>query len=390
MSFWTNASPDAGQRAPSWHSELSWVSLCVTLQWGYLAIGAHLHLISLSSMAILALGLTQLFLQGSFLLLYKLGLVKSFPMDLVFLVHLILTGTLMLFAAHLGQPHAFELSLFYIPLVVVGYNVTRITSKMVVALFGSLGYLTLLVMFHIPTLHDANFLAQAIMPLWSWFSYFALATITFFVACLCAHLYRKAESKSQQLFEALRMIRRMTVKDELTGLYNQRYMIEQIEKQKDIADRGDYCFVVAALAIDQLEEVLEAHGESAANEVMQTVAKMLSGHVRNLDFCARWEGSTFVILLINTWADRTKAVFERIGQSVSDRSFYSIGVDQQITVSIGITQYVCTESWENVVQRAENALSIAQEKGPRSIETLLPTTRRVELVRDRENRLTPL
>lgn len=390
MTFWTNASPDAGQRAPSWHSELSWVSLCVTLQWGYLAFGAHLNLIVLSWAIILGLGLAQLFLQGSFLLFYKLGLLKAFALDLVFLVHLILTGTLMLLAAHLGQPQAFELSLFYIPLVVVGYNVTRITSKIVVALFGSLGYLTLLVMFHVPTLHDTNFLAQVVMPLWSWFSFFALTVMVFLVACLCAHLYRTAESKSQQLFEALRMIRRMTVKDELTGLFNQRYMIEQMEKQKDIADRGDYCFVVAALAIDQIQEVLESHSESAANEVMQTVATTLSGHVRNLDFCARWEDSTFIILLINTCVDRTKAVFERISQSVEDRSFYSIGVDQQITVSIGITQYMCTESWESLVQRAENALSIAQEKGPCTIESLLPTTRRVELVRDRENRLTPL
>lgn len=390
MAFWTNASPGAGERAPSWHSELSWVSLCVTLQWGYLASGVHLDLIGLPWYMILLLGLGQLLLQGSFLLMYKLGLLKAFALDLVFLVHLTLTGTLMLTVAHLGQPQAFELALFYIPLVVVGYNVTRITSKLVIALFGCFGFLTVLILFHLPALHDNNFLAQVVMPFWRWLSFFSLSALAFLLACLCAHLHRTAESKSQQLFEALRMIRRMTVKDELTGLFNQRYMIEQMEKQKDIADRGDYGFVVAALAIDQFQEIVEGHSETAANEVMQSVANTISGHVRNVDCCARWDDSTFIILLINTWADRTKAVFERIRQSVEDRSFYSLGIDQSVSVSIGITHYMCSESWETLVQRAEHALAIAQEKGAGNIENLLPTTRRVELVRDRENRLTPL
>jgi diguanylate cyclase (GGDEF)-like protein len=362
----------------------------VVLQWGYVAAGVSLQLISLAWTSIMAVACAQIFLQGFFLGLYRFVGFKRFALDLVFLVHIILTGTLMIGVAHIAQPHAFELMLFYLPLVIVGYNVTRITSKVVIAVFGSLGFLILLVLYHVPSLHEGNFLAQVVMPLWRWMSYFALMTLTFVLACLCAYLNRTSESKSQQLLEELRMIKRMTVKDDLTGLFNQRYMIEQIEKQKDMADRGDYNFVLAALSIDDLTDLADDHSESAAHEVMQTVASMVNNHVRNVDFCSRWDDSTFVVLLINTTADRTKAVFERISQSIEDRSFYSIGIDHAVTVSIGLTQYMCTESWQTLVQRAQRALSNAQEKGSGNLETVLPTTRRVELVRDREDRLSPL
>jgi diguanylate cyclase (GGDEF)-like protein len=390
MGFWTNLSADSGKYAPCWHSELSWLSLCVTFQWGYLAGGVSLNLIILPWSTIFYVALGQAFLQCIFLRLYNIKHLKNLGLDLVFLVHLTLTGLAMLGVAHLGQPYAFELMLFYLPLVVVGYNVTRMTSKLVISVFGSIGFLALIVLYHAPNLHDTNLLAQIVMPLWRWISYLTLIFFAFLVACLCAHLHRTADSKSKQLFESLRLIRRLTVKDELTGLFNQRYMIEQIEKQKDIADRGEYCFVVAAIEIDDFDGLIEAHSEGAANEVMQNVASVVSGHIRNVDFCARWDDAMFIVLLINTFADRTKAVFERINQSVEDRSFYSIGIDRPVTVSIGITQYVCTESWETLVQRAEGALVTAQEKGRGSIESVLPTIRRVELVRDPENRLSPL
>ncbi|MEJ2680990.1 MAG: GGDEF domain-containing protein [Gammaproteobacteria bacterium] len=389
--FWSNVPPMPTNQAPRWHSELSWVSLVVALQIGFVASGVSLGLLVVDWRWVLALGFTQATLQGVFLLLYASGWLRVFPLNLVFLVHQVLTGVTVIVTAWLAQPYSFELMLFYIPLIIIGYNVSGVTSKVVIALLGCLGFLTVLAIQHVPLWDSRNILHQAILPFWRWLSFFMLSVLAFITSVLSAYLYRLVENKNKQLLAALRTNQQLTVIDNMTGLHNQRYMIEQIEKQKNIADRGEYCFVLAAVAIDHFQTLVDTHSEAAADDVVISVGKILDSHIRNVDVGSRWDNdAVFLILLINTSVDRAKSVFQRISQAVQDRNFLSVGVDDTVTVSIGATQYLCIETWESIAQRALHALKTAQDRGANQIETVLPTTRCVELVRDRDDRLKPL
>lgn len=95
-------------------------------------------------------------------------------------------------------------------------------------------------------------------------------------------------------------LERLSVTDELTGLYNRRHMLRTLENQIARAERYREVFSVIALDVDYFKQINDAWGHLIGDKVLVEFAGVLSARVRQTDVVARTGGEEFLILLPNT------------------------------------------------------------------------------------------
>jgi diguanylate cyclase (GGDEF)-like protein len=168
-------------------------------------------------------------------------------------------------------------------------------------------------------------------------------------------LLRLLDSKTEQLNETLRLVQQLTVRDDLTGLFNFRYVQQILTTQKQLADRGDFHFVVAKL---QVKDMPPAAKDPEMHQVMLlAVADVLKSHTRSVDYCARIADDTFLLVLVNTHLEKARLVLQRVQMNLNYSGFEYQSKIFPLVLSIGLTEYVPTEALEVLLQRVDQALA---------------------------------
>ncbi|MFZ2397120.1 MAG: GGDEF domain-containing protein [Smithella sp.] len=90
--------------------------------------------------------------------------------------------------------------------------------------------------------------------------------------------------------------------------------------------------------------------------------------LRKTDFCGRYGGEEFLIVLTETDIQAAKIFAERIRDCVEKSLFPSLGPDSRVTVSIGLTVYKMQENTERTISRADEALYRAKNGGRNRVE----------------------
>jgi diguanylate cyclase (GGDEF)-like protein len=167
---------------------------------------------------------------------------------------------------------------------------------------------------------------------------------------------------------AMQTIRELAIRDELTGLFNRRYLLELLDYEKHRASRGGFLFCLAILDIDHFKKVNDVYGHLAGDAVLLAIATSIQMTMRNTDFCGRYGGEEF--LLIYTQTNTTGALnsAERVRSEVENMRFPDIDPDLRITVSLGLTEYRHNEDTQKVISRADAALYLAKGSGRNRVE----------------------
>ncbi|HAR50175.1 MAG TPA: hypothetical protein DCR81_08780 [Smithella sp.] len=90
--------------------------------------------------------------------------------------------------------------------------------------------------------------------------------------------------------------------------------------------------------------------------------------LRKTDFCGRYGGEEFLIVLTETDIQAAKIFAERIRDCVEKSLFPSLGPDSRVTVSIGLMVYKMQENIERTISRADEALYRAKNGGRNRVE----------------------
>lgn len=125
-----------------------------------------------------------------------------------------------------------------------------------------------------------------------WMCLFAIATVTLTfaeISCL-----RSIRTSVRPQLESL------VLRDELTGLYNRRYMTDRLDKEISLCRRHGRRFSVIYLDLDGFKQVNDRFGHSAGDRVLREVGDWLKVNVRFEDLPARMSGDEFVVLLPDT------------------------------------------------------------------------------------------
>lgn len=169
--------------------------------------------------------------------------------------------------------------------------------------------------------------------------------------------------RNEDLRDALLRIQEMAIHDELTGAYNRRWMLEQIEREKDRVDRLGGTFTVALLDLDFFKAVNDTHGHLAGDRVLKEFVLVCQARLRAMDNFARYGGEEFMAMLPRTGLDEAQVIAERLREAVQTTDLSAIADGLRLTVSVGIAEYRKGEAVERLIERADAALYSAKAAG---------------------------
>jgi len=153
--------------------------------------------------------------------------------------------------------------------------------------------------------------------------------------------------------------------DDVTEVYNARYLHQSLEHEIQRADRYGKELSVLFLDLDRFKLVNDQHGHLVGSQVLRCLSEVLGPCVRQVDTLARYWGDEFTIVLVDTSHEAGMSVAERIRSTVSATPFEG-GRDQPIalTASVGVSTYPeHGRDRETLLDAADKAMYRAKSRG---------------------------
>lgn len=147
-------------------------------------------------------------------------------------------------------------------------------------------------------------------------------------------------SLALERYRFLAVVLRQASVDDLTGLYNHRFLIDSFGQQVALAERLGAPLAMLMMDIDHFKALNDSHGHHAGDLALSTFATTLVGNVRRADLTARYGGEEFVVLMPNTSANEAFLVAEKIRLAVAGTDVeLSDRLAVRLTVSVGVAAY---------------------------------------------------
>ncbi|MCL4458924.1 MAG: GGDEF domain-containing protein [Chloroflexi bacterium] len=180
--------------------------------------------------------------------------------------------------------------------------------------------------------------------------------------CRLAQSNKALREYQEALEQEHQKVHELARTDELTGLFNLRYLNERINEEIGRSCRFAHPLAVLMIDVDNLKGVNDTYGHAEGDRLLREIARTLRAAVRSVDVVARVGGDEFVIILPETGAQGARAVAERILGLVRDRvKLFDTIVP---TVSIGLASYErVIQSGEGLIKAADEALYQAKRAG---------------------------
>jgi diguanylate cyclase (GGDEF)-like protein len=155
-------------------------------------------------------------------------------------------------------------------------------------------------------------------------------------------------------------IQQMAITDELTGLFNRRYFMQELGREIARVQRSRQPFALLMIDIDWFKQINDQWGHSEGDRMLKEVAGALKGASRKSSIIARYGGEEFVCLLPETPLAGGVLGGERLREAVAALT----GMPRAITISVGVAAFPDHGSeGETLIIRADEALYAAKAAG---------------------------
>lgn len=157
--------------------------------------------------------------------------------------------------------------------------------------------------------------------------------------------------------------RELIYTDDLTGLYNHRYLHIALEQEIRRAERYGLEFSLAFIDLDLFKQINDAHGHLAGSNVLRQVAGLLRKCVRDADMLFRYGGDEFTALLVETDTRGAKIVAERIRSAMAGFDFVTgQGRTSRLTATVGHATYpIHAGTREELIDLADKAMYLGKQ-----------------------------
>jgi diguanylate cyclase (GGDEF)-like protein len=179
-------------------------------------------------------------------------------------------------------------------------------------------------------------------------------------------LEEKVRERTAELEAANQRLNQLAVTDGLTGLYNHRYLHEQLHVAVERSLRDGISVAMLMIDVDHFKKYNDRHGHPAGDEALRTVARLIAEDRRAVDVVARYGGEEFAVLLHDVPRPQAIEVAEKIRTRISSAPIPH--AEQQplgkMTVSIGVA--VCPDDASTAaawLESADVALYRAKKSG---------------------------
>ena len=159
----------------------------------------------------------------------------------------------------------------------------------------------------------------------------------------------------------LQLTQRLAAVDEVTGLFNRRFLETYLTKELNRARRYDQVFSVLFLDLDDFKRINDSHGHAVGDRVLAGLGRQITDLLRQEDFAARYGGEEFTIVLPQTTTDGAAAFGERLRTSVNNMDLVP---NVRVSFSAGVATYPRHGlSVEEILRQADAALYDAKLSG---------------------------
>ena len=175
---------------------------------------------------------------------------------------------------------------------------------------------------------------------------------------------RIMQKEEQVLRERGKSLEEMSVTDELTGLFNRRFLTATLTRKIAEARRGDMPLSLLVLDMDHFKRFNDTYGHLEGDRVLAMMGKVILQALRDEDVACRYGGEEFVAILHKAARDDAAEVAERLRSRVEKVSLTlpNRGA-MHMTVSIGVATILPGEDERDLFMRADQALYRAKADG---------------------------
>jgi diguanylate cyclase (GGDEF)-like protein len=171
-------------------------------------------------------------------------------------------------------------------------------------------------------------------------------------------LEAKVGERTAELAEANARLRDLSITDDLTGLFNRRYLVRALEAEFIRSLRYKRKFSVLLFDVDDFKQVNDRHGHGCGDALLKNLASLMRGCLRSSDMVARYGGDEIAILLPETDKSKATEIAEKLRRLIEETGFEWNGRKINITSTIGIATAPDDRiaDWKGMLDNADKAL----------------------------------
>lgn len=162
------------------------------------------------------------------------------------------------------------------------------------------------------------------------------------------------------LEEKNQLLRKLSVTDSLTGLFNRAYLDEKLHDEIDRIERYGDGLSVIMVDVDHFKEINDRYGHPVGDEVLSRIAVDLRENIRSIDTIGRWGGEEFMIICPNSDEHQSMLLAEKLREIVRSTEHPTVGI---VTCSFGVASYAPGISEAKLIKDADNALYRSKNSG---------------------------
>ena len=183
------------------------------------------------------------------------------------------------------------------------------------------------------------------------------------IARQIANLRERLRRQRTELSAALQKVNDLAIRDELTGLFNRRYMHEVLGTLSKQSLRTTRNFCIALIDLDHFKQVNDTYGHQTGDEVLCGFAKHALIALRETDILGRWGGEEFLLIFPETDQQQASAVMTRLHCYLGQSPLSVTIPELRICFSAGLILHDVAVDTQNMLEYADVALYKAKQEG---------------------------
>jgi diguanylate cyclase (GGDEF)-like protein len=178
-------------------------------------------------------------------------------------------------------------------------------------------------------------------------------------------LQDELDQKNRELEDANKRLRKLSITDGLTGLFNHRHVHELLRDEWERSARSGEPSAVAMLDLDRFKSINDTYGHPTGDVVLYETARIIREAAREIDMVGRYGGEEFIAILPGTEEESAEHFAERVRQAVEAHVFRDGATEIRMTVSCGVASFPApgVDEPEALLKAADEALYQAKHGG---------------------------
>lgn len=197
-------------------------------------------------------------------------------------------------------------------------------------------------------------------------SYTTYTLLTCVLFIFIAAITKKANVLLYDMIKS-KQYERMSIMDGLTGIFNYRYLITALERNKLEFDRSKTPFSIIVFDVDHFKHINDTYGHIIGDQALIQISNCLKNSVRENDIVGRYGGEEFIVVFPKTTSDDAYMISERCREAISKITIEDFNL--KLTVSGGIQEYT-GGSISEMINRADMKMYYAKSTGRNKVETI--------------------